>query len=215
MRSKTHRRRVLCRVAVVDAVDLGRLEHAVGADLRGAQGGGGVGGKEGIARAGGEDDDAAELEVPGGDAANEGLGHVLHLDGALHPGGHVHRFEHRLHGERVHHGRQHAHVIARRPFDAAFTALNPAENVAPPDHHDHAHPQFAHLLDLPRDVMHGSRVNSQAGFTSPISQARYFGCTRFMSKFRRFAAQFQSDEDSVSRNDTDTDSDPDSDRCRK
>src|SRR6185312_9559320 len=64
----------------VDAVDRGGLEQDVGLDLHGAQAGGGVGGEEGIAGAGGKDDDAAFFEVAHGAAADVGLGDLVHLD---------------------------------------------------------------------------------------------------------------------------------------
>ncbi len=62
----------------VDAVDaaVGALQHHVGLDLGGAEGGGRVGGEERVAHAGGEDDDPALLEVAHGPTADVGLGHL-------------------------------------------------------------------------------------------------------------------------------------------
>ena len=71
---------MLLGIGVVDAVDLGRLEDHLGADLHGAQAGRGVGGEERVAGAGGEDHDAPLLEVARGAAADVGLGDLLHLD---------------------------------------------------------------------------------------------------------------------------------------
>ena len=68
------RRRVTLRVGVVDAVDLGGHEQHLGLDLHRAQRRGGVGGEVGVAGAGGEDDDAALLEVADGAAADVRLG---------------------------------------------------------------------------------------------------------------------------------------------
>src|SRR5271156_4519406 len=66
-------------VGGVDAVDGGGLEEDVGLDLHGAKAGGGVGGEEGVAGAGGKDDDTAFLEVAHGAAADIGLGDLVHL----------------------------------------------------------------------------------------------------------------------------------------
>ena len=76
--------RLLARVGVVHAVDavLGDEQH-VGVDLDRAQGGGGVGCHEGVAGAGGEDDDAALLQVADGAAADVRLGDRLDRDGGL------------------------------------------------------------------------------------------------------------------------------------
>src|SRR5690606_13446338 len=75
---------VLLGVRVVHAVDLGGLEQQVGADLDRAQGGARVGGKEGVAGAGGEDRDATLLQVPDGAAADVVLANVVDLDRAHH-----------------------------------------------------------------------------------------------------------------------------------
>jgi hypothetical protein len=62
---------VFHRVGVVDAVDLGGLEQDLGADFGGAQGGGAVGGEEGIAGAAADEDDGARLEQLDGAAEGE------------------------------------------------------------------------------------------------------------------------------------------------
>ena len=81
--------RVLGRIGGVDAVDLGRLEQNLRADLLGAQRGGRVGGEVRVARTAGEDADAPLLQVAQAASPNEGLGDALHLYRAEHPGGHV------------------------------------------------------------------------------------------------------------------------------
>src|SRR5690606_40926384 len=73
---EAHRVGVLLRVLVVHAVDLGGLQQQVGVDLDRAQGGGRVGGEERVAGAGGEDRDAALLQVAHGAAADVVLAHV-------------------------------------------------------------------------------------------------------------------------------------------
>ena len=75
------------RIGVVDAVDLGRLEDDLGADLHRAQARRRVGGEVRIAGAGGEDHDPALLEVAGRAPADVGLGDLLDLDRRLHARG--------------------------------------------------------------------------------------------------------------------------------
>src|SRR5207245_11416934 len=75
---------MLERIGVEDAVHARRLEDDLGADLHGAETRGRVGGEEGVAGAGSEDDHAALLEVPRRAAADVGLGDLLHLDGGEH-----------------------------------------------------------------------------------------------------------------------------------
>src|SRR4026207_2321752 len=71
-------------VGGVDAVDLGALEHDLGAHLAAAQRRRGVGGEEGIAGAGGEHHHLALLEVADGLAADVGLAHLLDVERRLH-----------------------------------------------------------------------------------------------------------------------------------
>src|SRR4029077_11523746 len=70
-----HRVGELERVGGVDAVDagVGALEDGLGADLGGAQRRGGVGGEVRVAGPGGEEDDAALLEVADGAEGGDGL----------------------------------------------------------------------------------------------------------------------------------------------
>ena len=99
------------RVCGVDAVDGGGLEKDVCLDLHGAEAGGGVGGEEGVAGAGGEDDDAILLEVAHGAAANVGLGDLVHLDCGHDATEEAEFFDGVLKGDGVNDGREHAHVV--------------------------------------------------------------------------------------------------------
>jgi hypothetical protein len=105
-------------VLVVDAVHLGRLHDALTAGLQRAQGGGGVGGEVRVAGAGGEDDDAALLEVTDRSAADVGLGDVLHLDRRHHAREDAVVLEVVLQREPVHDRREHAYVVGLRPVHA-------------------------------------------------------------------------------------------------
>src|SRR5690606_11532104 len=125
--------RVLRRVGVVVAVDLGGLEQQVGADLDGAQGGAGVGGEEGVAGAGGEDGDPALFQVPDGAAANVVLAHVVDFDRAHHPDLAAELLQGVLHGQGVDDGGEHAHVVAGDAVHPAGGQAGAAEDVAPAD----------------------------------------------------------------------------------
>ncbi len=49
--------------------------------------------------------------------------------------GQVHALQRRLHGQRVHHGRQHAHVIGGGAVDALGGARQTAKDIAAADDH--------------------------------------------------------------------------------
>src|ERR1019366_2273116 len=85
--------RELERVLVVDAVHAGGLGDHVGLDFERPQGGRGIGGKVRIGGARREDDDAPLFQVTDGAAANVGLGHLVHFDGARHALRNSHLFE--------------------------------------------------------------------------------------------------------------------------
>src|SRR5690606_22395771 len=126
---------ILLGVRVVHAVDLGRLEQQVGADLDRAQGGARVGGEERVAGAGGEDRDAALLQVPDGATADVVLAHVVDLDRTQHAHARAGLLQRVLHGERVDDGGQHAHLVAGHPVHAAGRQARAAEDVAAADDH--------------------------------------------------------------------------------
>jgi hypothetical protein len=68
----------------------------------------------------------------------------------------------RLHGQRVHHRGQHAHVVGRRALHPLRRALKPAEDVAAADDHANLDPQVVDRLHLLRDALHRGRVQAIA-----------------------------------------------------
>ena len=77
--------RVHVRVAIVNAVDFGRLQDNVRPDFARAQSRGRVGRKIRVAGAGDENDDAAQFKMPDGPAEDERLGDIFHFDRGLDP----------------------------------------------------------------------------------------------------------------------------------
>ena len=102
---------VLEGIFIVDSVDAGGFGDHLGFDFEGAQRGGGIGGKEGIGGAGGEDDDAAFFEMAHGAAADIGLTDLRHLDGRHDAGLDALFFERVLQGQGVDDGGEHAHMV--------------------------------------------------------------------------------------------------------
>src|SRR5262249_44898307 len=80
---ETFRVWIFDRVAIVNAVHFRCLQNHIRAELARAQRGGGVGGEIWIARAGCENYNASELEMPDRASENERLGHVFHFNRGL------------------------------------------------------------------------------------------------------------------------------------
>ena len=101
------------RIGAVDALHavLGHQQR-LGVDLEGAQGGRRVGREERVAGAGGEDHDAALLEVPHRAAADVGLGDLRDRDRRLHARDRAGALERVLERQRVQDRGEHAHVVA-------------------------------------------------------------------------------------------------------
>src|SRR6476646_8940886 len=89
------------RILVVHAIDLGRLEQQVGADLDRPQCSAGIGGEKRIARSGGEDDDATLLEVADRASTDVVLADVVDLDRAHYPRPTAELLQRILHRQRV------------------------------------------------------------------------------------------------------------------
>src|SRR6185437_14454434 len=110
-------------------------------DFHGPERGGGVGGEVRVAGSGSEDDDAALLKVPDGTTANVGLADLIHLNGGHHAAVRAALFDRVLHGERVDHGSEHAHVVGGNAVHGTGLLGDSAEEIAAA-HHDgdfHAH----------------------------------------------------------------------------
>ena len=136
--------RVLLRVGGVDSVDLRRLDEDVRPDFAGAERGAGVGRKEGVAGAGGEEHDAPLLEVAQRAAVDEGLGDALAGERGHHARREAGLLDRVLEGEGVDDRREHAHVVAGAAVDAERLARRAAEDVAAAEHDRDVR---AHVLD--------------------------------------------------------------------
>src|SRR5580704_3696826 len=149
-------------IGVVDAVDARGFEDDVGFNFHGAECGGGVGGKVGIAGAGGEDDNAAFFEMAHGAAANEGFADLMHLDGALHASMDLSFFERVLQSKGVEDGGEHAHVIAGGAVDfKAFLAGAP-EDISSANHDGDLHAEFIYFAKFFGDGVDGAAVDAEA-----------------------------------------------------
>src|SRR5882724_1767163 len=148
-------------IGAIDAIDLGALEQDVAAHLGGAQRGGGIGREEGIAGAGGEDDHAALFHVPHRAPADIGLAHRRHRDRGLDPRMHAQLFERVLHGERVHDGREHAHIVGRRALHALHRPGDAAEDVAAADHQADLDAHAIDGLNVAGNARHGFLVEAE------------------------------------------------------
>jgi hypothetical protein len=73
-------------IGIVDTIDFCSLQYDVGLDFHGAQGCCGIGGEVRISRSGAEDHNAILLKMPHRATADEGFGHLIHLDGGHYAG---------------------------------------------------------------------------------------------------------------------------------
>ena len=153
---------VLLGIGAVDPIDIGRLEHGLGAQLRGAQDCRGVGGEERIAGAAGKNHHVAVVEVSPRAGALVGLadgGHGERRQGAhLCAGLRDRGFER----QRVHDGRQHAHEIAGDARDATFRAGDAAEHVAAPHHNPEIDPERARGREIGSDARQRGLMDAEA-----------------------------------------------------
>jgi hypothetical protein len=107
--------------------------------------------KYGLPVPGPEDHDATLLEVPHRAAPDVRLGDLLHLDRRQHPRVHAALLERVLQRQRVHHRRQHAHVVGAGAVHARGGRAQPAKDVAAADDHRDLDPEVHEVLDLPGD----------------------------------------------------------------
>ena len=125
--------RVDARIAVVDAVHVLGEQDGIRADFHGAQRGGGVRGEERVARAAGEDDDAALLQMAHSAAIGVGLAEAVHLHRGHDARGNLQPLNGVLHGDAVDGRAQHAHVVGVDGGHLRRGALTAAPDVARAD----------------------------------------------------------------------------------
>ncbi len=129
-------------------------------DLERAQRGGGVRREERVARARGEDDDAALLQVAHRTAADVGLGDLGYLDRRHHPRVGALPLERVLKRQRVQDRGEHPHVVGGRAVHSRGGAGQAAVDVAGADDDGHLHPALGEVRDLASDPLDALGVGS-------------------------------------------------------
>ena len=89
-----------------------------------------------------------------GPQRNVRFGDLSHGDRGLHPGRDAFLFQEVLQRKAVHHGAEHAHVVAAGALHAALLQLGATEEVAAPDDDGDLHATADHLGDLPGHLVH-------------------------------------------------------------
>jgi len=130
------------------------LHQDVGLELQSTLGRGGIGRHKRTAGAGGEDHDAALLQVPSRAPPNVRLGHAVHANRREESRFDSQRFDGVLQGQAIDHRGQHAHVVGRGLLnaDVGVLELRSAENVAAANHQADLAAAIGRLLDLAGDV---------------------------------------------------------------
>lgn len=149
-------------VLVINPVDLGAFEDRLARHLIRAQRRGGVRGEIWVARPRREDTHTAFFKVADCPAPDIGFAHLVHWDRADNAGENAKAFKRGLHRQRIHHGRQHPHVIRRRPLHPLGGALKTPEDVAAADDHTDLDPEVMNRLHLVGDSRDRRRVQAIA-----------------------------------------------------
>src|SRR3990170_2120396 len=189
------RRRVLRRISLVDAVNvlLGH-EQYIGVDLDGAKGGGRICGDVGVAGAGGEDDQAALLQVANGAAADVRLRDGGDGDRALCADPEPVPLQRVLQGEGVDDSGQHAGVVGGGAVHAGGGGGGAAEDVPRTDDDGDLDPHALDRLQLPGDGIEHGGVDAvgevaHEGFAAELEENAIRGVFR-----HRSAPQFKACE---------------------
>ena len=152
---------ILERVGGVHTIYLGRLEHHVGINFNGAQTGGRVRGKERITRTGGKDHHFAHVQVAHGLAAIIVIGHTDHGDGRHHQCRDIRTLQRITHGQGIHHGGEHTHVVARNPIHTSSAQRSTTEQVTATDHQADLHADADQLADFQGHAIKHLRVDAE------------------------------------------------------
>ncbi len=111
---------------------------------------------------GGENHDAAFLQVTGGAAANERFGDLAHIDGAEHARMGSLFFKCILKSYAFDHRGQLTHVISRGAIDRKRFLAGAAKNISAAHHDGNLNADVADLLQFGGHPRHGLRVDAGA-----------------------------------------------------
>ena len=167
--------RVLDRIIGEHTIDLGGLEHHVGFDLDAAQAGCGVGGEEGVTGTGGEDHHLAGTQLADGLGPAVGIADTLQGDGRHQTGIHISTMQGITHGQAVHDGRQHAHVVTHHAVHARLGKTGTTEQVAAANDQTDLNTQLNQLFDLLGHPLQHRWINAKTlgslqGFTTQLQK---------------------------------------------
>ena len=170
-----HGIRILDRIFVVYTIDLGGFQHHVGFDFDPAQTGRRIGSKEGVASTGREDHHFACTQLADGFGPDVGVTDPLQGDGRHQTGIHISTMQGITHGQTVHHGCQHTHVVAHHAVHARFGKTGTTEQVAATDDQTDLNTQLNQLLDLLGHPIQHRRINAETlgalqGFTTQLQK---------------------------------------------
>src|SRR5580704_11948566 len=166
--------RIALRVRRIDSINLRRLHYKITGKLGAAQGRAGIGRKERIAGAAGENYDPALAKMMQCRLARIRLakrGHWQSRKGSRRLALLLDRI---FEGERVHHRREHADRIGAGPLDALVRAFNAAKKIAAADDDRDLDAARRDLLQIRRDPRQGILVKTMAsrahqGFTGELN----------------------------------------------
>lgn len=151
--------RVLLWVRSVDAVYFGCLQDGFGSDFAGTEGGGGVGGEEGVPCSCDENDYTSVFEVAHGATPDKGFSDALDGDRGLDSCGDAKRFEGRLKGHSVDDGGKHTHVIGSSTFHAFMAGGEASPDISATHDDGEFHAHGVYVFDLLGDLGHDLRRN--------------------------------------------------------
>ena len=151
---------VLALIGRGDAINLRSFEQCVASHFRRAQGRCRIGCEERIARARCENDNPAFFHMSDGAAANVRLTDMGHLDRRHDPRVKALTFQRILQRKRVHHRREHAHIVGACPLHAARGLTDAAKDIAAADHETKLDAELLGLANFPGDTRHGLVVDA-------------------------------------------------------
>ncbi len=153
--------RHLLRIGIIDAVYRCPLEQRIALHLGGAERGARIGGEKRRPDASSEDHHPSFFEMAFGATADKGFAHAGHRNGGLDARVDADLLERVLHRERVHHGREHAHIVGGRALNPLGGGGQSAKDIAPADDHAQFEARVARLGNLARDARGHRRIDRQ------------------------------------------------------
>ena len=153
---------ILRRVSGKHTVNFGCFQHHIGFNFDTTQASCRVSGEEWVTSTGREDHHTVITQQADSFGPTVAVTHAIQWNSGHQTSVHIGAVQCITHCQAVHHGRQHAHVVAHNAVHTRFRQTSTTEQVTPTNHHTNLNTQFNQFFDFLSHAIQYACINTEA-----------------------------------------------------